>query len=157
MINRRTFLASAAIWFTATTTLTRASVLPDHMPWSPFPASPPEFERPGPWQFFTADEARAMEAIVDRIIPPDPETPGGKYAGCAVFIDRQLKGPYGSAAGLYKLRPFTKGTKEQGPQSPLTPADLYRKSLAALDQYCKANTGGRSFDQLTAEQQDDTL
>ncbi len=33
-----------------------------------------------------------MEAIVDRIIPPDPETPGGKDAGCAVFIDRQLKG-----------------------------------------------------------------
>jgi hypothetical protein len=39
------------------------------------------------------DEARAIEAIVDRIIPPDDETPGGKDAGCAVFIDRQLKAP----------------------------------------------------------------
>ena len=157
MINRRTFLVSAAVWFAGTTSLTRASVIRDHMPWSPFPSSPPEFARPGPWQFFTLDEVRAMEAIADRIIPPDSETPGGKDAGCVVFIDRQLKGPYGSAAGLYKLGPFTKGTKEQGPQSPLTPADLYRKSLAALDKYCKANAGGKSFDQLSADQQDDTL
>ena len=157
MLDRRTFLVSAAVWFTGTTSLTRASVIRDHMPWSPFPSSPPEFERPGPWQFFTSDEARAMEAIVDRIIPPDPETPGGRDAGCAVFIDRQLKGPYGSSAGLYKLGPFTKGTKEQGPQSALTPAELYRKSLAALDQYCKANAGGKSFEQLSAEQQNDTL
>jgi len=98
-----------------------------------------------------------MEAIVDRIIPPDPQTPGGKNAGCAVYIDRQLKGPYGSAAGLYKSGPFQKGTKEQGPQSPLKPAELYRKSLAALDKNCKASAGGKSFDQLLAEQQDDTL
>jgi gluconate 2-dehydrogenase gamma chain len=157
MISRRTFVVSAAIWFAGTTSLTRASIIREHAPWSPFPSSAPEFERPGPWQFFTADEARAMEAIVDRIIPPDPDTPGGKDAGCAVFIDRQLKGPYGSAAGLYRLGPYAKGTKEQGPQSPLTPAELYRKGLAALDQHCKAHEGGKSFDQLSTERQDDTL
>lgn len=98
-----------------------------------------------------------MEAIVDRIIPPDPDSPGGKDAGCATFIDRQLKGPYGSAAGLYRLGPYTKGTKEQGPQSPQTPAALYRKALSALDKYCKANQAGRSFDLLSTEQQDNTL
>jgi gluconate 2-dehydrogenase gamma chain len=157
MINRRRFLVSSAIWFAGTTSLTRASLIRDHMPWSPFPLSAPEFERPGPWQFFTADEARAMEAIVDRIIPPDPDSPGGKDAGCATFIDRQLKGPYGSAAGLYRLGPYTKGTKEQGPQSPQTPAALYRKALSALDKYCKANQAGRSFDLLSTEQQDNTL
>lgn len=157
MIDRRRFVVSCAIWFAGTTSLTRASIIRDHMPWSPFPTSAPEFERPGPWQFFTADEARVMEAIVDRMIPPDPETPGGKDAGCATFIDRQLKGPYGSAAGLYTLGPHTKGTKEQGPQSAQTPAELYRKSLAALDKYCKANIGGKSFDQLLPEQQDDIL
>jgi gluconate 2-dehydrogenase gamma chain len=157
MINRRTLLVSAAVWYAGTTSLTRASVIHGQVPWSPFPSSAPEFERPGPWQFFTADEARAIEAIVDRIIPPDPETPGGKDAGCALFIDRQLKGPYGSAAGHYRLGPYVKGTKEQGPQSPLTPADLYRKGLAALEQYCKANQSGKTFDQLSAEQQDETL
>lgn len=157
MMNRRTFLALAATWFAGTTSLTRASTIRHHMPWSPFPSSAPEFERPGPWQFFTADEARTMEAIADRVIPPDPETPGGKDAGCVVFIDRQLKGPYGSAAGLYKLGPYVKGTKEQGPQSPLTPAELYRKGLAALDQHCKSNEGGKAFDQLSTERQDETL
>ena len=93
MMHRRHFLISAALWFAGTTSLTRASVIRDHMPWAPYPSSAPRFERPGPWQFFTADEASAIEAIVDRIIPPDPQTPGGKEAGCAVFIDRQLKGP----------------------------------------------------------------
>src|SRR5579871_5594304 len=135
MIHRRTFLSSAALLLAGTTSLTRASIIRDHMPWAPFPSSAPEIERPGPWQFFTADEASAMEAIVDRIIPPDPQTPGGKDAGCAVFIDRQLKGP----------------------QSPLTPAELYRKGLAGLDRYCKAKLGGKPFSQLSADQQDDVL
>lgn len=156
MMHRRKFLLSTAIWL-AGTSLTRATVIHDEIPWVPFPSSAPEIERPGPWQFFTADEARAMEAIVDRIIPPDPETPGGKDAGCAVFIDRQLKGPYGSAEGLYMLGPFIKGTKQQGPQSPLTPAELYRKGLAALDKYCRENRGGKVFAELSSDKQDDVL
>ena len=32
---------------------------------------------------------------MDRLIPPDPDTPGGKDTGCAVFIDRQLAGALG--------------------------------------------------------------
>ena len=63
------------------------------LPWTPAPADPPEKVTPGPWQYFTADEAAAMEALVDRLIPPDAETPGGKDTGCAVFIDRQLGRP----------------------------------------------------------------
>lgn len=98
-----------------------------------------------------------MEAIVDRIIPPDPETPGGKDAGCAVFIDRQLKGPYGSSQGLYTLGPHTKGTKEQGPQSGLSPAEVYRRALAALEKHCRSTQGGKSFAELDAAAQDDVL
>jgi gluconate 2-dehydrogenase gamma chain len=157
MINRRTFLASAAFVLAGTTSLTRAAIIRNQMPWEPYPSSAPMIERPGPWQFFTVDEARAMEAIADRIIPPDPDTPGGKGAGCAVFIDRQLKGPYGSAEGLYRLGPFVKGEKQQGPQSSLTPAELYRKGLAELDKYCKANRGDKVFSELEAEQQDEVL
>ncbi|MGA7810965.1 gluconate 2-dehydrogenase subunit 3 family protein [Bradyrhizobium sp.] len=157
MIHRRKFLVSAAVWFAGTTSLTRASIVHDRLPWLPYPSAAPEIERPGPWQFFTADEARAVEAIVDRIIPPDPQTPGGKDAGCAVFIDRQLKGPYGSADGLYRRGPFIKGTKQQGPQSPLTPAELYRKGLASLDKYCKDSRGGKAFADLAADEQDEIL
>lgn len=98
-----------------------------------------------------------MEAIVDRIIPPDPETPGGKLADSAVFIDRQLKGPYGSNQSLYMLGPHAKGTKEQGPQSALTHAELYRKSLAALDKHCRSTFGGKTFAELGATEQDDVL
>jgi gluconate 2-dehydrogenase gamma chain len=76
-----------------------------------------------------------VEALVDRVIPPDPETPGGKDIGCALYIDGQLAGPYGSFEGPYMSGPFQKGTKEQGPQSPVTPAQ-YRQALAALDRHC---------------------
>ncbi len=157
MMHRRKFLVSAALWFAGTTSLTRASVIHDFVPWAPHPSSPPDLERPGPWQFFTADEAKAVEALVDRIIPPDPETPGGKDAGCAVFIDRQLRGPYGSGAGLYNLGPHVKGSKQQGPQSAMTPAQLYRKGLAALDKHCRDTNNGKTFAQLAAEQQDQVL
>jgi gluconate 2-dehydrogenase gamma chain len=89
-----------------------------------------------------------MDALADRIIPPDPETPGGKEAGCAVFIDRQLAGPYGRQEGLYVRPPFVKGTKEQGPQSEAGPAQQYRTALAALDRYCRANRGNQAFSAL---------
>jgi gluconate 2-dehydrogenase gamma chain len=68
-----------------------------------------------------------------------------------------LKGPYGSSDGLYKLGPYTKGTKQQGPQSAQTPAELYRKGLASLDKHCTASFDGKRFAQLSAEQQDDVL
>ncbi len=72
--------------------------------------------RPGAWIFFTPEEGAAVEAIVDRIIPPDAEITGGKDAGCAVFIDRQLAGPYGDSQGLYLNAPFLNGTPQQGDQ-----------------------------------------
>ena len=68
-----------------------------------------------------------MEALADRLIPPDPDTPGGKDAGCAVFIDRQLAGPYGRQDGLYVSPPFIKGTKQQGPQDEDGPAAIPRR------------------------------
>src|SRR5512135_995970 len=73
---------------------------------------PPLRTEPGIWAFFTPEEGAAVEALVDRLIPPDPETPGGKDAGCAVFIDAQLAGPYGRAQGLYMRPPFADGTPE---------------------------------------------
>ncbi len=124
------------------------------MPWAPNSGSPPIQVHPGPWVFFTPEEATAIEALVDRLIPPDDKTPGGKDAGCAVFIDRQLAGPFGESSGLYMRPPFIDGTPQQGPQSPLTPAMRYRRSLAALDKHCHDSFAGKSFAQLAADQQD---
>jgi gluconate 2-dehydrogenase gamma chain len=116
--------------------------------------APPRAVRPGPWQFFTPEEATAVEALVDRLIPPDPQWPGGKDAGCAVFIDRQLAGPYGESRGLYMRPPFQDGDPQQGPQSPLPPAMRYRRSLASLDQHCRATLAGTIFARLSNDQQD---
>jgi gluconate 2-dehydrogenase gamma chain len=124
------------------------------MPWRPFAGSPPRRVRPGPWVFFTPEEGAAVEALVDRLIPPDPETPGGKGCGCAVFIDRQLAGSYGSARGLYMSPPFLPGTAEQGLQSPATPAQLYRQTLVAFDAHCRAAYAGKAFAQLPDDQKD---
>ena len=123
-------------------------------PWNRNAGSPPTIVRPGPWQFFTPEEAVTIEALVDRLIPPDPHCPGGKDAGCAVFIDRQLAGPYGSSRGLYMRPPFKDGDKQQGPQSPLTPATRYRQSLAAFDTYCRGRFAGKVFADIPADQQD---
>ena len=137
-LHRRELLGSAAFLFIGAAAGARAQWLP----WRPEAGSPPASFVKGPWIFFDAAEGAAVEALVERLIPPDPDTPGGKDAGCAVFIDRQLAGPYGRRAGLYLRPPFIKGTKQQGPQDADGPAEQYRKALAALDQYCKTAKGG---------------
>ena len=140
----------------------RAGIIAGQLPWAPNAASPPPTVRPDGWEFFTAAEAAAVEALADRIIPPDtpggpePHTPGGKDAGCAVFIDRQLAGPYGRAEGLYNRGPFATGTKQQGPQSPKTPAEFYRSALAAFDRYCRSQ-GGKPWVEMPADRQDEIL
>jgi gluconate 2-dehydrogenase gamma chain len=44
-----------------------------------------------PWRFFTADEARLVDAITEQIIPADQD-PGARDAGVVNFIDKQLAG-----------------------------------------------------------------
>ncbi len=107
----------------------------------------------GGWMFFTPEEAALVEVLVDRLIPPDPATPGGKEAGVAVFIDRQLAGPYGSATALYMRPPFADGLPNQGPQSPLTPASRCRQALAALDRHTSDAFAGRIFRQIPETEQ----
>jgi gluconate 2-dehydrogenase gamma chain len=135
----------------------RAETVRGTLPWKPDAGAPPAQVRPGPWQYFTAEEGAAVEALVDRIIPPDPQTPGGKDAGCTIFIDRQLSGPFGASEGLYMVPPFMQGTPQQGPQSPLTPARFYRQALAALDTYCRNAFVGKPFAHLAAADQDKLL
>jgi gluconate 2-dehydrogenase gamma chain len=113
--------------------------------------------RPGPWHYFTSDEGRAVEALADRIIPPDAETPGGKDSGCAVFVDRQLAGPYGGQEGQYVQPPFMRGTKQQGPQSAKGPAATYRDGLAALDRYSQSKSQGKHFADLSDQEKDEIL
>lgn len=155
-ISRRALLggtAVALIWTTASQARTVAGTLP----WEANAGDPPQPAHPGPWVFFSPEEGAAIEAIVDRLIPPDTQFAGGKEAGCAGFIDIQLAGPYGSSQGLYMRPPFLDPTPQQGDQSPNTPAQQYKRGLAALDRYVKKAVVGKTFRELTEEQQDMVL
>ncbi len=153
-IGRRWFLVTGAFALLASHTRAFGATIKGALPFFSR-AAPPKPVIAGQWKYFTPDEARLVEALVDRIIPPDPETPGGKETGCAVFLDGQLAGPYGDSSWLYTSGPFHEGTKEQGPQSPDTPAVQYRKFLTALDRYCRAS--GPTFEQLPDDKKDEIL
>jgi gluconate 2-dehydrogenase gamma chain len=153
---RRELLASAA-WLAANTALSRASTISSSLPWHPNAGYPPSPTHVGPWLYFTVDEATTVEAIADRIIPPDPQTPGGKDAGCGVYLDRQLAGPYGRSEGHYNSGPFLPGMKNQGQQSQDGFAKQYRGWLAALDKYCSTNHDGKHFAKLADAEKDDLL
>ncbi len=154
-IGRRALLfASAALFATRTA---RAEFIHGAPPWHPYAGEPPKPPGPGQWHYFTPEEGAAVEALVDRLIPPDPETPGGRDAGCAVFIDRQLAGPYGTSQALYMRPPFREGTKNQGEQSPQTPAMRYRLALADLDAHCRGGFAGKTFAQLSGDAQDSVI
>ncbi len=155
-VRRRDLLKGTALVL-AGETVARAGVIAGHLPWAPDSGEPPLDVRTGGWQYFAPAEARTVEAIADHIIPPDPQTPGGKDAGCAVFIDRQLAGPYGQQDGLYTRPPFAKGTKQQGPQNQQSPATLYREGLAALDAHCRSSEGGKVFVELSPERREQIL
>jgi gluconate 2-dehydrogenase gamma chain len=155
-LRRRDLLAGTAVVLFHGS-LVKGEVIAGKLPWQPAPAEPPFAPAAATWAFFTPDEAAMVEALADCFIPPDPRTPGGKDAGCAVFIDRQLAGPYGINAGLYERPPFKKGIKQQGPQSPTTPADLYRTGLRALDAYCRQSQHGKRWTQLPVEGQNALL
>jgi gluconate 2-dehydrogenase gamma chain len=153
-MHRRELLAGTALCVALLSVPALGRTMAGALPWQPDAGTPPNPITPGPWKFFTAEEGSAVEALVDRLIPPDPQTPGGKDIGCAVYIDRSLAGAYGSAQGLYMRPPFRDGTLQQGDQSPLTPAQRYRLALAALDKYCRGAFAGKSFAQLTDGQKD---
>jgi gluconate 2-dehydrogenase gamma chain len=79
------------------------------------------------WRFFTAGEARTIEAVCGRIVPEDQD-PGAVRAGVAVFLDRQL-------TGFYKSLQKT-----------------YRQGIASLDRI-SASAAGRAFADLPADSQ----
>jgi gluconate 2-dehydrogenase gamma chain len=80
-----------------------------------------------PWRFLTIEEARALAAMSDQIIPSDQD-PGASWAGVVNFIDRQLCGPYKHLQATY------------------------RRGLAGVDQSSRA-LHGKLFADLGLEQQ----
>jgi len=114
----------------------------------------------GPYQpvFFKPDEWRCLQAAADRMIPHDAEGPGALDLDVPVFIDKQMNIGYGYAADLYMRGPFPHDVPPlSGMQSRMTPRDVYRTGLAALDAHCRAHFAGREFAALPPADQDKLL
>lgn len=156
LTRRQLLVSSATSIAVGAAASAKAATLSGLPQWVPFDHNGPmHYDTPG-WQFFTADEAREVEAIVERLIPADDLSVSGKDAGCAVFIDRQLAGEYGTFDRLYMQGPFEKGTPMQGDQSPLVPRQRYRLGLAGLAAYCQKQFQ-QAFSALGAEDKDKVL
>jgi gluconate 2-dehydrogenase gamma chain len=92
-----------------------------------------------------------------RLIPSAGDGPGAIEAQVPVFIDRQLAGDFGSAADWFMGGPHEADANPQrGFQSPLTPAQIYRGAIAAVDGWCTQNKG-KAFAALDEAAQDEVL
>jgi gluconate 2-dehydrogenase gamma chain len=85
-----------------------------------------------PLRFFTEREALAIGAAAAQIFPSDESGPGANEAAVAIYIDRQLAGPYGRDRYRYTQPPFEEGIPEQGYQGRATPAEIYRDGLKQI-------------------------
>lgn len=95
--------------------------------------------------FFTTTEWITIIALCNTLIPAGGDGPGALEARVPVFIDRQMVDEFGSAAHWYMEGPFEPDANPMlGFQSPLTPAQIYRKGLAHFSHWCESNTG-KSF------------
>src|SRR5271168_2068435 len=100
-----------------------------------------------PLRFFTAAEARVVQAACERIFPSDASGPGATEAGVAIYIDRQLAGPYGSDKYRFTQPPFVESVPEHGYQGKQNPGEIYREGIREL----------ANFAELPPEQQDQRL
>jgi len=102
--------------------------------------------------FLTLPEAVFLTAFVDELIPAD-EHPAASEIGVVEFIDLQLATGYGDGERLYLDGPHESGTESQGYQLGLTPAQLYRQGIAAID----GSLDGASFATLSASARQDLI
>lgn|GEM_PF-744189 len=85
-------------------------------------------------RFFTDAEFATLEALVDRILPPDRD-PGGKELGVAVYIERLLTTFDCGGVGLYRRGPYSGRTPypdyQLGTPSSRFPENGFLRSIRA--------------------------
>ena len=86
----------------------------------------------GQYAFFNDNDALAIAALTERIMPDAPGKPGAREAGVLNYIDLALAGAYADQQ------------------------DFYRRGLTQLDAYCHANYT-RGFAALQPAQQDEVV
>ena len=102
-----------------------------------------------PLRFFTAEEAKLIQAAAARIIPTDENGPGATEAGVVIYIDRQLASGYGTDKYRYTKGPWLEVDEAIfGYQGKDTPQDTYRAGIGLL---------GKDFAGLSPQEQDQRL
>ena len=97
--------------------------------------------------FFNDEEARFIEAVVERLIPADPQWPGAAEAGVLYYIDHQLASAYGAGGRMYLRGPWSPdAAPEQGYQLRFTPAELYRIGIEEARAHIRDTTGSEIWD-----------
>ena len=141
------------------------------VPYTPTEAPPANILR-----VFTPHEALTVEALTARILPGTPDDPGAREAGVTTYIDNFLAVKDGLPEATYREPPFAQIYQEDSPpagadgpykvlwipadqierygyQSVLTPRDVYRIGVTAVDRYANAQFG-KDFMGLGEDQQD---
>jgi gluconate 2-dehydrogenase gamma chain len=142
--DRRTFLLQAGLAGAAS--LTSLPLAAASAAAQPTPSAKPE-QPATPYLSLGPDEAAFVEALVNILCPADEYSPNGVDCGLAIYIDRQLAGPYGQGDRRYLRGPFRQGKPEMGLQLPLTPEQFCRAGIAAVNFACVRDHGTK-FDQL---------
>ena len=107
--------------------------------------------------YFKADEWVFIRAACARLIPSDGDGPGAIEAQVPVFIDKQMAGDFGKASDWCMTGPHDPAADPLlGFQSPLTPAEIYRQGITAVDAWCKGEKG-KAFADLDSATQDEVL
>ncbi len=108
--------------------------------------------------YFNAEEWRFIEAACARLIPQDENGPGALEAGVSEFIDRQMETAYGHAGLWYMHAPFVADTPpEFGYHSKLTPREVYRLGIEAVNVACAKQYSGKKFAELSDADKDAVL
>jgi gluconate 2-dehydrogenase gamma chain len=154
-LNRRNLLKGAAVGGAASATGGAGQALAQA---APAVAPAPATAAPGAagYMFLRPEEAAFVEAMVDTMIPADDLTPKGTEIGINIFIDRALAAGWGKGDRLYMQGPWKTGHANQGYQLSLTPAQLWRAGIEAVNASCNKEFG-KPFDQLTEAQRNQVL
>jgi gluconate 2-dehydrogenase gamma chain len=107
---------------------------------------------PTPQRFLQEPERHFLESAVERLIPADERWPGAAEAGVVNYIDLQMGGAWGKGELICRTGPFRKGSWTQGYQLEYTPAELFRRSISAINASFSAQ--GTTFSQLSPEDKD---
>jgi gluconate 2-dehydrogenase gamma chain len=137
------------------------------------PATPPD---PAILRFFMLEEALVVDALCGRILPGTPDDPGAQEATVVVYIDNLLSWNEGFAEATYRKPPFAypyegdtppqsvsrynlipvkaDEMERYGYQSQLTPREVYRSGIAAIESYVRRDYDETTFANLGTDQQD---